>query len=79
VQEFPDHRPDASIGTFDCRTDRMAVSLSTGFTVPDGWHVRLAGDRANTDPGAAGQWFREQVGPAMVGALARHLPLRGRA
>jgi hypothetical protein len=79
VQEFPDHRPDASIGTFDCRTDRMSISLTTGFTVLDGWHVRVAGDRANTDPGAAGQWFRERVGPALLGVVARRLPLRGRA
>lgn len=74
VQEFPDHRPDPSIGTFACRSAAMAVALTTGLSVPDGWHLRVVGDPANSDPAVVGQWFRERVGPALVGALARRLP-----
>ena len=74
VEEFPDHRPDPSIGTFGCRADAIAVTLTTGLPIPDGWHLRLAGDPADTDAAVVGQWFRERVGPALVGVVARRLP-----
>jgi hypothetical protein len=74
VQEFPDHRPDPGIGTFDCRRGELSFSLTTGFSVLDGQHVRLPGQPANSDPAVAGQWFREQVGPALVGVVVRRMP-----
>jgi hypothetical protein len=74
VQEVPDHRPDPSVGTFDCRRGELSVSVSTRLTILDEWHVRLAGRAANTDPGVAGEWFREQVGPALLGVVARRMP-----